>query len=70
MKKGYSDPRVAEIHRVRAELLEEYGGWEGYNKHLDEERPRLEAEGWHFVTPEEHAARLARQKVPVYESSL
>jgi hypothetical protein len=29
-------------------------------KHLDEMRPIMEAEGWHYVTPEEHAARIAR----------
>jgi hypothetical protein len=58
---GYFDPIVEEVHRTRDRLLEKYGGWEGYNKHLDEERPRLEAEGWHFETPEERAARFARQ---------
>jgi hypothetical protein len=58
---GYFDPIVEEVHRTRDRLLERYGGWEGYNKHLDEDRPRLEAEGWHFETDEEFAARIARQ---------
>jgi hypothetical protein len=57
---GYFDPIVDEVHRTRARLLEEYGGWEGYCKHLDEMRPYWEAQGWHYVTPEEHAARIAR----------
>ena len=47
---------VAEVHRVRAELLEEYGGIKGYLKHLNEDRPRLEKEGWRFITAEELAA--------------
>jgi hypothetical protein len=49
------DP-VAEVHRIRAELLEKYGGISGYLKHLNEDRPRLEKEGWHFAGPEELAA--------------
>jgi hypothetical protein len=51
----YEDP-VAEVHRIRAELLEEYGGIKGYLKHLDEDRPRLEKEGWRFAGPDELAA--------------
>jgi hypothetical protein len=58
---GYFDPIVEEVHRTRERLLEKYGGLEGYSKHLDEDRPRLEAEGWHFETDEEFAARIARQ---------
>jgi hypothetical protein len=58
----YWEDEIMAEHRQRvAELRERYVDDEGYNKHLDEERPRLEAEGWHFVTPEEHAARLARR---------
>jgi hypothetical protein len=57
----YDDEIMAECRQRNAELRERYVDDEGYNKHLDEERPRLEAEGWHFVTPEEHAARIARQ---------
>ena len=60
---GYieEDP-VAEVHRIRAELLREYGGTKGYLKHLDEELPGLEQEGWHFVTVEEVAALRQRQE--------
>jgi hypothetical protein len=49
------DP-VAEVHRIRAEMMEEYGGIEGYMKHLDEDLPRLIAEGWKIVTPIETEA--------------
>jgi hypothetical protein len=59
---GYYDPIVAEVRRYRAELLEEYGGWEGYRKHQEEDRPRLEAAGWRFETPEEREVRIARHK--------
>ncbi|MDR0868437.1 MAG: hypothetical protein LBP75_08215 [Planctomycetota bacterium] len=61
----YRDEIVEEVRRHRAELLEEYGGIEGYHKHLDEQRPRLEKEGWKFVTPEEVRAR--RQKFSAAE---
>jgi hypothetical protein len=49
------DPLV-EVHRIRAEILKEYGDMKGWNEHLAEERSRLEKEGWHFATPEELAA--------------
>jgi hypothetical protein len=60
--KGFYDPIVAEVRRNREKLQEMYGGWDGYLKHQEEDLPRLEAEGWHFVTPEEHATRIARHK--------
>jgi hypothetical protein len=50
---SHQDPIVAEVRHIRAELQEKYGGWEGYLKHQKDDRPRLEAEGWHFVTQEE-----------------
>jgi len=57
----WEDEIMAECRQRAAELRERYVDDEGYNKHLDEDRPRLEAEGWHFETDEEFAARLARQ---------
>jgi hypothetical protein len=30
------DPIVEEIHKIRQNLLEEYGGMEGYMRHLEE----------------------------------
>lgn len=30
------DPIVKEIHRIREELLEQYGGFDGYMKHIEE----------------------------------
>jgi hypothetical protein len=62
MNKNEEDP-VAEVHRIRAELLEEYGGIKGYLKHLNEDRPRLEKEGWHFAGPEELAALKNRTAI-------
>ena len=55
MNKREEDP-LAEVHRIRAELLEEYGGIKGYLKHLNEDRPRLEKEGWRFACTEKLAA--------------
>ena len=53
---NHDEDTLAEVHRIRAELLEEYGGIKGYFKHLSEDRSRLEKEGWHFASPEELAA--------------
>jgi hypothetical protein len=44
---------VAEVRKNREELLADYGGIKGYLKHLDEDRHRLEREGWKFVDLEE-----------------
>jgi hypothetical protein len=51
--KEFYDPIIAEVRRNRAALLEKYGGIDGLHKHMDEDRPRLEREGWHFATDEE-----------------
>jgi hypothetical protein len=51
----FYDDIIAEVRRNKAELLEKYGGIDGLHKHMDEERPRLEKEGWHFATDEEIA---------------
>jgi hypothetical protein len=53
----YEDEIVNEVYRTRAKLLEEYGGMEGVLKHMEEQRPLLEAQGWKFVSPEEVAAK-------------
>jgi hypothetical protein len=55
--KGYQDEIVAEIRQNRAELLKIYSGIEGLHKHMDEERPRLEKEGWKFISAEEFGKR-------------
>jgi hypothetical protein len=44
---------LSEVRRIRAELLKEYGGIDGWHKHNMAERPRLEKEGWRFATSEE-----------------
>ena len=48
---------VTEVRRNRELLLEKYGGIDGLHKHMDEERPRLENQGWQFVSAEEVRAR-------------
>ncbi|GHU47223.1 hypothetical protein FACS1894200_02240 [Spirochaetia bacterium] len=48
---------VAQVRNTREKLLEKYGGIDGYREHLAEERPRLEKEGWKFVTLEEVLAK-------------
>jgi len=51
---------IAEEVRMRkAHVVEKYGGWEKFMKHMDEDRSRLEKEGWHFVTKEEVTVRKA-----------
>ena len=55
---------VAEGRRNRELLLEKYGGIDGLHKHMDEERPKLEKQGWTFVSVEEVLAKkLARVTV-------
>ena len=51
-----NDP-VAEVRRNREFLLEKYGGIEGLHKHMDDERPKLEAQGWKFISTEEILAK-------------
>ena len=60
----FEDETVAEVRKHREELLEEYGGMEGYLKHIEEDRPRWERSGWKFVEIDEmlkkkHAEALA-----------
>jgi hypothetical protein len=49
------DP-IEEVHRIRAELLEKFGGLDGWHKHNLAERPFLEKEGWRFATEEEFSS--------------
>jgi hypothetical protein len=53
---------IWEVRRNKAKLLEMYGGIEGLHKHMAEDRPHLEKEGWRFETPEESAARKQRHR--------
>jgi hypothetical protein len=41
------------VRQTKAQLLEQYGGVSGLQKHQEEERARLEQEGWKFITAEE-----------------
>jgi hypothetical protein len=51
--KYIDDDPVDEVKRNQELLLEMYGGIEGLHKHMDEERPKLEKQGWKFLTEEE-----------------
>jgi hypothetical protein len=48
---------IAEVRQNREHLLEKYGGIDGYLKHLTEERPRLEKEGWNFISIDDVISR-------------
>ncbi|GAB7140504.1 hypothetical protein RsTz2092_04530 [Deferribacterales bacterium RsTz2092] len=48
---------LAEVRHNREKLLEIYGGIDGLHRHMNEERPELERQGWKFVDPKEVATR-------------
>ncbi|MCL2096477.1 MAG: hypothetical protein FWH10_06185 [Oscillospiraceae bacterium] len=56
MKYIDTDP-VTEVRRNRELLLEKHGGIEGLLKHMDTERPKLEQQGWKFVSIEDIIAK-------------
>ena len=56
-----NDP-IAEVRRNRELLLEEHGGIEGLIRHMEEERPKLEQQGWKFTTFEELAAKKRKEQ--------
>jgi hypothetical protein len=35
------DPIVQEIHKIREDLLEQYGGFDGYMKHIEDLQQEL-----------------------------
>lgn len=53
MKYNFEEDPITEVHRVRAELMEKYGGIEGWHKHNIEQHPQLEKEGWIFANETE-----------------
>ena len=40
---------IAEVRKNRELLLDKYGGIDGLHKHMDEDRKRLENQGWKFI---------------------
>jgi hypothetical protein len=64
------DDPILELFRNREAVIKEYGGIEGWLKHIDDDRPRLEAEGWKFVSVEEVATRNHRQANAVQSALL
>ena len=63
MKNGYRDEIVTEVRCNRAKLLEIHGGMKGLQKHMKEERPQLEKQGWRFVSAEEFR-KMNSSKIP------
>jgi hypothetical protein len=63
-----NDDPLVEVHHIRAGLLEEYGGIDGYVKHIREDlsQERLEKEGWSFVTAGEIASRRRAGRLQVH----
>jgi len=41
---------VAEVRHNRELLLEQHGGIDGLHRYMDENKAKLEAEGWKFVS--------------------
>jgi hypothetical protein len=60
------DDPILEVRRNRAKLLEMYGGYEGYQKHLDEVHSQLAAQGVKFVDPKIVAARNEGKTSPYW----
>jgi hypothetical protein len=56
----YEDEVMRDVWERKAHVAAMYPTWEAYMKHLDEDRPRLEAEGWKFVSPEDLAVLHAK----------
>ncbi|MBV9496518.1 MAG: hypothetical protein JOZ54_19885 [Acidobacteria bacterium] len=54
------DPVVAEIHKIRAELLEQYGGLDGYLRHLEDVQRELQSR---IVTREPRRPSALARKV-------
>jgi hypothetical protein len=54
------DPIVEEIHRTREQLLEQYGGFDGYMKHIAELQQELKDR---LVTRDPRPPVTARRKV-------
>ena len=54
------DPIVKEIHKIREELLEQYGGFDGYIKHLEELQEELKDR---IVSREPRPPVVPRRKV-------
>jgi hypothetical protein len=44
---------MRECWERKAQIAAEYPTWEAYRAHQREDRKRLEAEGWKFVSPED-----------------
>ncbi|MCL2624298.1 MAG: hypothetical protein FWD31_11600 [Planctomycetaceae bacterium] len=59
-----TDP-IAEVRCNRELLLEKYGGIDGLHEHMEEERPKLERQGWKFISVEEVLAKKNAKMAPM-----
>ena len=50
---AYTSDFIAEVRQNREILLEKYGGIDGLHKHMNEDRPKLEEQGWKFISIED-----------------
>ena len=50
---AYKSDFIVEVRQNREILLEKYGGIDGLHKHMNEERPKLEEQGWKFISIED-----------------
>ncbi|MDR3334408.1 MAG: hypothetical protein LBT13_05930 [Treponema sp.] len=53
----YEDEVMRDVWERKAQVSAEMADWEAYCKRQQEDRLRLEAEGWKFVSPEDCSAR-------------
>ena len=56
---------ITEVRRNRELLLEKYGGIDGLHRHMENERPKLEQQGWKFTSLEEIIAKKQHTKESV-----
>jgi superoxide dismutase len=54
---------LSEVRQIKAGIMREYGSLEAWHKHLDEERPKLEKQGWKFITGTELRNRNSKLTV-------
>ena len=56
---------IAEVRHNREQLLEKHGGIDGLHQHMQEERLKLEKQGWQFITANEVMAKKQKSQSAV-----
>jgi hypothetical protein len=54
---SWDDEIMAECRERKAHVIEKYGGWENYMKHIDDEILRPDGTPWPKASPEDLPAR-------------